>query len=240
MVNKEYLIQYFVGLLEADGSIQVNHWRYKSLQFRLIIKLKNLPSNREMLFLISKAIGGHVRSTNKNEFVIWVVNDRKKIIKLLTIFDKYPLLTARKICQLKFLKICLKNLDITEYFATRDSKYSELGAIIRNKPFQKIIKSGYFNIWLAGFIEGEGCFCIRKNKSHSFSISQKYEKYLLNTISEYFNSSNKVREIKKDFYLIEVYKKETLLNIRKFCLQTPLIGAKKDSFLKFSKQMEWE
>ena len=30
--------QFFLGLLEGDGSIQVNHWKKRSLQFRIIIK----------------------------------------------------------------------------------------------------------------------------------------------------------------------------------------------------------
>jgi hypothetical protein len=42
--------QFFVGLVDSNvGSIQVNHWRKKSLQFRVIIKLNNTPANVEML-----------------------------------------------------------------------------------------------------------------------------------------------------------------------------------------------
>lgn len=41
---KDFIKKYFVGLFEGDGSIQVNHWRKKNLQYRLVIKLKNLES----------------------------------------------------------------------------------------------------------------------------------------------------------------------------------------------------
>jgi hypothetical protein len=37
--------RFWVGLMDGDGSIQVNHWRNKVLQFRFIIKLKNKPAN---------------------------------------------------------------------------------------------------------------------------------------------------------------------------------------------------
>lgn len=30
----------------------------------------------------------------------------------------------------------------------------------------------YFGRWLSGFIEAEGCFCLRKNLNRSFSIAQ--------------------------------------------------------------------
>ena len=36
---KEYIKMFWVGLMDGDGSIQVNHWRKQSLQYRLVIKL---------------------------------------------------------------------------------------------------------------------------------------------------------------------------------------------------------
>ena len=70
---------FWVGLMDGDGSIQVNHWRKKSLQYRLIIKLSNLESNYNMLVKIAKIIGGTVRVTGKGEDVIWVVNKKQEV-----------------------------------------------------------------------------------------------------------------------------------------------------------------
>src|SRR6266498_5414355 len=41
-INKDpsYIQQFWVGLMDGDGSIQVNHWRKKDLQYRLVIKLQ--------------------------------------------------------------------------------------------------------------------------------------------------------------------------------------------------------
>ena len=47
--------------MDGDGSIQVNHWRKKNIQYRLVIKLKNLISNENMLKQIQEVIGGIVR-----------------------------------------------------------------------------------------------------------------------------------------------------------------------------------
>ena len=103
----EYIKVFWVGLMDGDGSIQVNHWRYKSLQYRLVIKLSNIISNYNMLIKIAKVIGGNVRITGKGKEVIWVINDKEIVKKIIKIFDTYPLLTSRKICQLEFLKKCL-------------------------------------------------------------------------------------------------------------------------------------
>lgn len=76
----EYIKMFWVGLMDGDGSIQVNHWRKQSLQYRLIIKLSNLKSNYNMLIEIAKVVGGTVRITGKGEDVIWVVNKRQEVI----------------------------------------------------------------------------------------------------------------------------------------------------------------
>jgi hypothetical protein len=56
--------------MEGVGSIQVNHLRKSSLQYRLVIKLSNLTSNYEMLVKIAKFIGGNVRITGKDKDVL--------------------------------------------------------------------------------------------------------------------------------------------------------------------------
>jgi len=56
--------------MDGDGSIQVNHLRKKSLQYRLILKLSNLESNYNMLIEIAKVIGGTVQIVGKGKYVI--------------------------------------------------------------------------------------------------------------------------------------------------------------------------
>jgi len=68
--DPEYIKKFWVGLMDGYGSIQVNHWRKKSIQYRLIIKLKYCSENLFMLTLICKNIGGKMRIIKNNEFVI--------------------------------------------------------------------------------------------------------------------------------------------------------------------------
>ena len=66
----EFIKMFFVGLMDGDGSIQVNHWGKQSIQYRLVIKLSNLKPNFEMLIKITKVIGGKVRIVNSKKEII--------------------------------------------------------------------------------------------------------------------------------------------------------------------------
>ena len=226
---KEYIKMFWVGLMDGDGSIQVNHWRKQSLQYRLVIKLSNLKSNYNMLVEVAKVVGGTVRITGKQGDVIWVVNKKEEIMEVIQIFDTYPPLTSKKICQLAFLKTCLTETSVEKYLYTRDTKFKEQSAII-NANFNV---PTYFKAWLSGFIEAEGCFSIRKTKAHSFSIGQNDDVYLIDAIKQYFEISNKLRNPYGNFYFIEVYKKEVLAKIVAHCTNYPLLGEKLESLKKF-------
>lgn len=233
----EYIKMFWVGLIDGDGSIQVNHWRRQSLQYRLVIKLSNIKSNYNMLIEIARVIGGTVRITGKEADVIWVVNKKEEIIEIIKIFDTYPPLTSKKICQLAFLKTCLTNTSAETYLLNRGLKYSQQIAIINSNINFKI--PNYFEGWLSGFIEAEGCFSIRKSNNHSFSIGQKDDVYLLEAIKQYFEVTNKVRNsgVAGKFYFLEVYKKEVLEKIITHCINYPLLGEKLESLKKFRQKL---
>ncbi len=234
-VTAEYVKMFFVGLFEGDGSMQVNHWRRTSLQYRLIIKLKYSYANLCMLQFIQAHVGGSVRVDERRGEVFWVENDRARVLEIFKIFDAYPFITSKKICQYNFLKrfIALQNTPetLSLYFETRDNKYKGQSKIIESFQNVDLIALPYFNAWLSGFTEAEGCFSIRENRNHSFSISQLNDKYILEAIKIKFSISNEVRLIPKygDFYLIEVYRMETLLTIHQHFENFTLLGQKLQS-----------
>jgi cytochrome c oxidase subunit 1 len=238
--DDEYIKMFWVGLMDGDGSIQVNHWQYKSLQFRLVIKLSNIITNYNMLIKIAKVIGGNVRITGRGKDVIWVVNNRETIKEIIKIFDSYPLLTSKKICQLEFLKkYLLADNSIDNYLLNRNFKYINQSTIINsNLLTNSVILPNYFKGWISGFIEAEGCFSIRKNNYHSFSIGQNDDYYILNSIKNFFNISNPVRNSYNNFYSLEVYKKEKLKFIINHFNNYPLLGEKAESLKKLIKELE--
>lgn len=240
-ISDEYIKMFWVGLMDGDGSIQVNHWRLQSLQYRLVIKLSNITSNYNMLIKIAKVIGGSVRITGKGKDVIWVVNKKETVEEIIKIFETYPLLTSKKICQLKFLKECLQNNYIDFYLSNRNSKYINQLTIIKSNPFgleNNFVLPYYFKGWLSGFIEAEGCFSIRINNNHSFSIGQNDDYYLINVIKHYLNTTNKVRNPKGNFYFLEIYKEEILKKIINHFNDYPLLGEKAESLQKFSQKFK--
>lgn len=214
--------------MDGDGSIQVNHWRKKSLQYRLIIKLKYCDENISMLKLISQKIGGRVKIVKNNTNVIWVVDSKKSIEKIIQIFNYYPPLTSRLRAQLKFMCECFKHNNVETYLKLREYKY------ISRDTFVDVNQS-YFNEWLSGFIEAEGCFPIRKNNNHSFSIGQNNDKYIIDAIKIYFKIESSVRNTHKikEFWIIETYRVSTLNNIITHFNNYPLIGQKLISYNKF-------
>ena len=223
-----YIHKFWVGLMDGDGSIQVNHWRHKNLQYRLVIKLKYNTENLSMLNLIKYHIGGIVKVIKDNKFIIWVVNDRKQIQRIIEIFVSYPPLTSRLRAQLAFILECFQQNNVVWYLNVRSKKYLN--------PDLDIVKinNNYFNPWLSGFIEAEGCFIIRdKSNNHSFSISQNNDKYILEAIKNHFDIKNEIRKINNKFWFIEVYKKLTLIKIINHCINYPLLGEKILSFTKF-------
>jgi hypothetical protein len=229
--DPNYIKKFWVGLMDGEGSIQVNHWRFKNLQYRLVIKLKYCSENLIMLNLIASHIGGNVRTVQNNQFVIWVVNDRKQINNIIKIFVSYPPLTSRLRAQLAFMLECFEQANVEWYLNARDKKY----LITKTKILD--ITSGensYFNEWLSGFIEAEGCFSIRTYaNNHSFSIGQNDDKYIIEKIKSHFDIANQVRKKGNKFWFIEVYRKSTLINIINHCIEYPLLGEKILSFIKF-------
>jgi LAGLIDADG endonuclease len=241
--DNDYIKIFWVGLMDGDGSIQVNHWRKLSLQYRLVIKLNNLTSNYKMLVKIAQEIGGCVKVTRKDKDIIWVVNNKETIKKIIKIFDIYPPLTSKKKCQLNFLKECMLRNSVDWYLSHRNDKYLNQQFII-NSCILDIEKgtftiSNYFRGWFSGFTEAEGCFSIRKNNNHSFSIGQNDDIYLINIIKTFLNSTNLIRnprqvnQARGKFYFLEIYKKETLKTLINHFKDYPLLGEKANSFHKW-------
>lgn len=229
--DKEYIKKFFVGLLDGDGSIQVNHWKGRILQFRIVIKLKNTERNKDMLELIREVVGGRVREEKGKRFVIWAVDHKKNVKKVLKLLGKYPLLTKRKRSQLEFMKKCIKEgVTVTWYLENRDKKYDLKDQGIR------LNKLDYYKEWLSGFIEAEGCFLERKDGSKTFSIGQKGDSAIIKLIKDKFEIETKVRKSKGEMYRIESYKKEELERIKKHIKENSLLGEKGISYEKFYKK----
>lgn len=239
--EKAYYEAFFVGLMDGDGSVQVNHWRQKVFQYRMVLKLKNTEANFQMLqhLKICLGIGRVVISKNKG-FVLWVENHQNKIKCILDLFEKYPPLTTRLILQVRFFKKWMKSpgesKQIKDYLTCREHKYKERATLIQAMNSESLETLSYFPGWFSGFVEAEGCFTLREKSmgSVSFSVGQRDDSYLLWAIHRFLGAHNKVRYMPKThFYLLEVYRKSVLLSLKIHFTRYPLLGEKKHSYQAF-------
>jgi hypothetical protein len=91
-----------------------------------------------MLIKIAKVIGGSVLITGKGIDVIWVVNNKDKVQEIIKIYDVFPPLSSKKLCQLEFLKKCFatEKENLVEYYLNnRNFKYINQLDIISLKHF---------------------------------------------------------------------------------------------------------
>lgn len=231
IISEFYIYKYWVGLLDGVGRIEVNHWRYQYLQYRIIIKLKNNIENENMLLLIKKQIKGFVEKDGDN--VIWYEIGTRRIEKfLIPLLKRYPLLTTNLNLQLLFMMHCMSHKSVTKYLEERSYKY-KIPFVYRSE--EDIIKSFYFNVWLSGYIESVGCFILREksSKAISFSIKQKNDYFLLLAIKLYFGFPNKIRHYREIYNELEVNNKNYLTRLVNQTVEFPLLGHKKVSFKKF-------
>ena len=234
---KNYIEPFWVGLLEGDGTILVRKNRSNKVYGAFEISLKYLNNNEEMLKSISKFIGGRIYYERKNKEIIkvkWVSVSTKDVENCLNILSKYPLLTSNKICQLEHLLKCIENKNWDYHLKNRDKKY-DLQMNLIHSNINNFVIPHYFNAWLSGFVEAEGCFRSRNNKATSFYISQNNDLYILNAIKNFFKSHHKIG-IHKDSrtlniqYRISISGKPCLTLIKHHFNQYPLLGNKKLSF----------
>lgn len=241
----DYIEQFFVGLLEGDGTITVDFINNRSKRVRIFISLNNLEDNRFMLDLIVKYIGGRVVVERNNRYVTWYATNKTDLAKIFAILAKYPLLSTRKQCQLSFAINFInstKDIPKEEFIRLRNEKYKNQKAMLDSYD-KNFGLTHYFPGWLSGFIESEGHFKLvqkANNSIHSsqFIIGQNNEKHLLKAILTYFNKeSGKVSYTlnKKGvtYYKIHMGGKDFRSSLAFHFYSYPLLGDKNTKYIEW-------
>ena len=225
-------VGFFLGLLENDGSIQVNPCKKRYLQFRVIIKMKYTPKNHEMLSQIRDFLG-FFKIYIRNNFILLVENDHKQLKKLIKLIDFYGLLLTKVRHKYLIFKYALENnITYSEWIIINNNINSLPYKTIQEYSFDDIMKYPYLNDWLLGFIQAKSCFYIRKSGTHSFSISQKDDLVIIQIIKEIFLLPNKIQIKSNNLYFIESYNRQSIEKIIDFCKDN-LKGEKKLQFNEF-------
>lgn len=235
--KEEYLKQFFVGLLEGDGSIVVDKSNRLAAKVRLrfFISLKYNVENHNMLLLLKDVVGGVVKIERQEQYVTWYAGSIKDNKKILSILKQYPLITSRKQCQLAFALKSVNCLNLDNFYIDRNNKYINQKQYFRTD----LTLPSYFKGWLSGFIEAEGHFALRYRPTGGlyysrFQIGQNYDKFLLEMIKNYFESKHTITLDKNNIhYRVSISNKKCRQNIVNHFTVYPLLGDKQISYLRW-------
>lgn len=217
--------QFFLGLLEGDGSIQVNHWRKKALQFRIVIKLKYDEITYNMCADLRDALGFmnlHVRNNN----IILVEDHRNKLKRFIQCVERNRLLVTHRRYQYAFFIYCFQNRITYSEYITIKQHGASWPPYQNIKPYtvDQLLAQPHWPNWVCGFTEAEGCFCVRSNGSLSFSIAQKKDAHLLHAIKKFFQIPNIVRNSQQQIYVVETYRTAVLTFIVNYFCGRECVG----------------
>ena len=231
------IIPYFIGLLEGGGSIQVNHWKHRILQYRVVIKLKYTPQNYILLETIKHNIplfNLHVR----HNYVLLIQNHRSFIEEIIKILDRYSLLTRKKQEDLAFFKYCFYTRPSMSEFEFLKSNRDLIPRIPKTLNLEDMLSLSWIDWWIVGFVEAEGCFCVRKNGRISFSIGQKDDQEIIELVKKWFIMPNKIQSKADGMFVIEGSNRQMLARVIQFFSSHPLLGEKYIQFLRFQASFE--
>ena len=234
--RKDACLAFLHGLLEGDGSIQVNQWKQRILQFRIVIKLKMTPMNYHMCATLNTSLEKlfnipyfNIRIRQGN--VLLIQDDQTKLKKIVSCLDTFPFLTLKMQQKYHFFKYCLfHTITMSEYKYLK--KHTHMVPGFKKTPMPSL-QASWLQWWIVGFVEAEGCFCIRKNKKLSFSIGQKNEYEVIKMIATFFHMPNTIQHKQLGMYVVEGSQRAMLRNMICFFENIPFLGEKKVSFDSF-------
>jgi hypothetical protein len=225
---------FFLGLLEGDGSIQVNHWKKRILQFRIVIKLKDTPENYRMLVQLRNHLGC-MKVHCRHGYVLLIENHRFRLKILMELIESHGLLCKKSRQDYNFFRYCFYvKPAYSEFKYLKENRHlCPPRVVFSNWTCKQMTNLRLFPGWLAGFVEAEGCFCNRANGGQSFSIGQKDDPVILEAIKEFFQLPNKIQSKKNKMYVLEGGHRSSLKRIIGFFEKFPLMGEKKNAYEKF-------
>lgn len=176
---------WLVGFVEGNGNFSVNkNGKYAKYEFSIELSKRDI----QLLYKIKAMLSGYGSITtrtrivngNKIEYARLKIASKPVLIEvILPIFTKYSMLTSKNMDFVHFKSCLLQNIVLYEHVPA----YSRPNKL----PSSDILKLDYFDNWLVGFIEAEGCFSTYSvtgevNKTSAFKIDQKYGLQILTAI----------------------------------------------------------
>lgn len=211
--------EWFVGYTDGDGCFNI-YTNLESKKITLTFKISQKSNNEQVLHHMKKELGvGSIR-TDKSGMSHFLVRDQialKNVI--LPLFDKYELQTNKRNSYDRFKK-CF--LIWTNSSKTQLNKILEIGntGLTTHKNVGPILSKS----WIIGFIEAEGSFYLTQKDTnrlvHSFGISQKLDKPVLEEIKKILKLKEPVRWNRKGFWRLDTSNGEDVKLVKDYFFKT--------------------
>lgn len=228
-MKSQYFTIYWMGLMDAIGSIQVNYnKRFDKLEYNFCFKLPRNLSSWNIIWHFNVFSYGILKNENynkKNKHYIFRINcDEKKFSNILdkTFRDHGFPLTSKLNYQLSFAESCIENGKMW-YFDNRKNKYSQQNSKIKNLSEQRlrITKENYFPTWLSGFLHAKSS-CKKSNNRLIFFLDG-LDNYIAEEIQYFFGMTNKPQKNKRGNYFIRIHNQKIISKIKNhFLMYTTL------------------
>lgn len=237
--TRDLIFPYIVGLIEGDGWFSITkNGKYIKYEFGIELDIRDI----QLLYKLKEILGVgiiDIRERKNNKMCIYRIRDKSHLKNIiLPIFDQYPMLSNKLYDYLMFREALLSDIKLHKDLLVYVRPTEPLNSI------EMILSQPYFNVWLIGFIEAEGCFSIYKPAKDnslvaSFDIAQKDGFILLEAIKEFLSLSPKVGIDSTNCSRLKVSNVRAIENIVKFIQKAPvkLIGYKKLQYLLWLKEL---
>jgi len=241
----DLVFAYLVGFIEGDGYFTVTkNGLYVKYELGIELSIKDV----KLIYKIKKLLGVGIVSfrTRKDgtEMVSLRVRNKDHLKKIIVpIFDKYPLFSNKQYDYLFFRECLFSDLIYSKDLLSLNYQRQLEPSL---NSIDSILNSSYFDAWLVGFIEAEGCFSVYNTKKEiaeylaaSFDISQTNGEILISAIRKYLGFTTKIYIDKTNCSKLKVSGIRSISNIIKFLDKAPvkLQGNKKLQYLLWLKQL---
>lgn len=214
-IPDKYFIEWFIGFTEGDGSF------ITTTRGNLIFVITQSTIDVQILYYIQKQFGfGSVIKQGHNTHR-FIVQDKINLYLLIILFNGNIVLPSKFIQFIKFVKI----------YNTISSKYSNI------KIITSLIVPTYYDYWLCGFTDAEGCFtCSLLGNSTAYRFrfvlaqSQEINKPVLMYIAELIKGTVRPHSV-KGVYVITVNGIRNIDKVITYFMNYKLLTKKRNSFM---------
>lgn len=218
-----------IGLIDGDGYILINNTGKDFINIKLVLNL-HIRDLSLLEYIKSILKIGKISFYPKNnpQYCKYIINrtDLQEILFPLLIYHNLQFLTKIRIEQYNKARYIMEN-NITKFSNINNNDI---------KPYYKTLSSideyinlYYFKNWIVGFTIAEGSFFNKSNKDFCFSLKQRIDLLLFESIKVIFNTNVKIyNEKNKYMQLILTSKKDIqeVINFFSYSGNHPLVGYK--------------